>query len=482
VLRAPMPESHPVALGFEVTETRGRASAADRVTITSVERDDSVIRVNYDVVPARDLSSDRARGEAKDDLGNHYCALGGHVGITGSGDSNGPHHTRLRQAYCAAPSPGGKHASDPDHLGRVRHDPNAVGRLPAIDLGDTGARSPRLASGLIREVAAAPGSGRVSEPKVPQRTDPPGGLTDRVRRPKGPSAASRRCPAPFTLSWLCWTERRAVDAYRPRRSRPPLPEPATACGVAMSMPLARWTSDSKRRALAGTQRGRLLQANDAFAATAAIACHHKGRPGRHRRAGNFRIAIERPRGHPGPDGSYCCDGSPIGASADDCSGPKLNADLSPVCSSGSYQPAARLRADRSCLSDAAARSLRSPAVKSAASRLASLGPDGPLLTAGPLRLFDNEGPLVRTARSWGWMSAAPVAPAPSGRGASLGCRAGGSGDWRPASAAHLMWPHAFAKFDSAQFAEPTGRRLRRRCPSAAATNTGSRCASPMQTD
>jgi hypothetical protein len=40
---------------------------------------------------------------------------------------------------------------------------------------------------------------------------------------------------------------------------------------------------------------------------------------------------------------------------------------------------------------------RSPAVKGAASRLASLGPDGPPLTAGPLRLDGNEGPLTRTS-------------------------------------------------------------------------------------
>ena len=40
VLRAPMPESHPIPLSFEVTETRGGPSAASVVTITSVERDD----------------------------------------------------------------------------------------------------------------------------------------------------------------------------------------------------------------------------------------------------------------------------------------------------------------------------------------------------------------------------------------------------------------------------------------------------------
>jgi hypothetical protein len=94
VLRAPRPESHPVALSFEVTETRGGASAANLVMITSVERDDSVIRVNYDVVPAPDLSSHRARGEAKDDLGNHHRDPGGHLGITGSTDSNGLRSTR----------------------------------------------------------------------------------------------------------------------------------------------------------------------------------------------------------------------------------------------------------------------------------------------------------------------------------------------------------------------------------------------------
>jgi hypothetical protein len=94
VLRAPMPESHLIALAFEVTETRGGPSAANRVTITSVERDDFAIHVNYDVVPPLDLGSHRARGEAKDDLGNDYCDLGGHFGITGSIDGTGPPNTR----------------------------------------------------------------------------------------------------------------------------------------------------------------------------------------------------------------------------------------------------------------------------------------------------------------------------------------------------------------------------------------------------
>jgi hypothetical protein len=94
VLRAPMPESHPIALSFEVTETRGGPSSANRLTITSVERDDSVIYVNYEIVPPLDLGSNQPRGEAKDDLGNDYRSLGGHFGITGSIDSTGRANTR----------------------------------------------------------------------------------------------------------------------------------------------------------------------------------------------------------------------------------------------------------------------------------------------------------------------------------------------------------------------------------------------------
>ena len=90
VLRAPMPESHPIPLSFEVTETRGGPAAANRVTITSVERDGSEIHVNYDIVPPPpDRGAHQARGEARDDLGNDYGTLGGHFGITGSIDSTG---------------------------------------------------------------------------------------------------------------------------------------------------------------------------------------------------------------------------------------------------------------------------------------------------------------------------------------------------------------------------------------------------------
>jgi hypothetical protein len=87
VLRAPMPESHPIALSFEVTETRGGPSSANRVTITTVERDGSAIHVNYTIVPPLAAGSYRPCGEAKDDLGNDYRDPGGHFGLTASTDS-----------------------------------------------------------------------------------------------------------------------------------------------------------------------------------------------------------------------------------------------------------------------------------------------------------------------------------------------------------------------------------------------------------
>ena len=97
VLRAPMPESHPIALSFEVTETRGGPSSANRVTITSVERVDSVIHVNYEIVARLELGFHQPRGEAKDDLGNNYRDLGGHFGLTGSTHgANTRHRGRLK--------------------------------------------------------------------------------------------------------------------------------------------------------------------------------------------------------------------------------------------------------------------------------------------------------------------------------------------------------------------------------------------------
>lgn len=93
VLHAPIPESQPVALSFEVTETRDDPSSANRVTIMSVERDDSTIHVNYEIVPPLG-GSHQPQGEAKDDLGNDYRDLGGHFGITGSTDRTESGHQR----------------------------------------------------------------------------------------------------------------------------------------------------------------------------------------------------------------------------------------------------------------------------------------------------------------------------------------------------------------------------------------------------
>jgi hypothetical protein len=85
------PESPPIALSFEVTETGGGPSAANRVAITSVVRDDSGIRVNFGGVAPVGFGSHGPRCEAKDDLGNDYDNLGsgfwlalgdGHVRLT----------------------------------------------------------------------------------------------------------------------------------------------------------------------------------------------------------------------------------------------------------------------------------------------------------------------------------------------------------------------------------------------------------------
>jgi hypothetical protein len=70
------PESPSIALSFAITETRGGPSAANGVAITSVERDDFGIRVNYDIVQPLGFGSHGPRGEAKDDLGNEYDNLG----------------------------------------------------------------------------------------------------------------------------------------------------------------------------------------------------------------------------------------------------------------------------------------------------------------------------------------------------------------------------------------------------------------------
>ena len=101
------PESRLIALRFEFTETRGGPSLAHRVTITSVERDGSVIGVNYEIVPPLGPGSHRPRAEAKDDLGNDCRDLGGHCGLSGCTDSTRGADTRYRgRLNMPLPSPG----------------------------------------------------------------------------------------------------------------------------------------------------------------------------------------------------------------------------------------------------------------------------------------------------------------------------------------------------------------------------------------
>jgi hypothetical protein len=52
-----------LGLSFDVTETRGCPSAANRVAVTSVERDDIGIRVNYAIAPPLGAGSHGPRGE-----------------------------------------------------------------------------------------------------------------------------------------------------------------------------------------------------------------------------------------------------------------------------------------------------------------------------------------------------------------------------------------------------------------------------------
>jgi hypothetical protein len=79
------PNRIPSPVSFEVIETRGGPSAANGITITTVERDDFGIRVNYDVVSPLGFGSHGPRGEAKDDLGNDYDNLGGGFGLARAG-------------------------------------------------------------------------------------------------------------------------------------------------------------------------------------------------------------------------------------------------------------------------------------------------------------------------------------------------------------------------------------------------------------
>jgi hypothetical protein len=79
------PESPPVALRFELIETSSGPAAANRPTITSVERDDLGIHVKYGLAAPVAVGSHGPRGEATDDLGNEYNNLGGHLGLARDG-------------------------------------------------------------------------------------------------------------------------------------------------------------------------------------------------------------------------------------------------------------------------------------------------------------------------------------------------------------------------------------------------------------
>jgi hypothetical protein len=83
--RMSRPESDPIALPFEVTETRGGPSADNIATIASVERDDFGIRIGYETVAPLGVGSRGPRGVAKDDLGNDYDNLGSHFGLARCG-------------------------------------------------------------------------------------------------------------------------------------------------------------------------------------------------------------------------------------------------------------------------------------------------------------------------------------------------------------------------------------------------------------
>ncbi|MEA2495267.1 MAG: hypothetical protein QOJ29_3178 [Thermoleophilaceae bacterium] len=76
-----MPDWHPVALAFEVTEDRGAPVDGHNLSITSVVRDDYGIRVNYEIVPPLVSAVFGPGGVAADDLGNRYEDAGGTFGL-----------------------------------------------------------------------------------------------------------------------------------------------------------------------------------------------------------------------------------------------------------------------------------------------------------------------------------------------------------------------------------------------------------------
>jgi hypothetical protein len=85
--------SPPVELSFVICDPPSNYSTGTGMTVTSVQRDDRVLRVSYDlgVMPSGVDAAFEAHGpggEAKDDLGNVYRSLGG--GFVGLAASNDP--------------------------------------------------------------------------------------------------------------------------------------------------------------------------------------------------------------------------------------------------------------------------------------------------------------------------------------------------------------------------------------------------------
>jgi hypothetical protein len=71
-----------------IETTEGAAAASEGVTSTSAARDQSGIRVSYELVHQLGPGSARARPEATDDLGNEYRDGSGHLGFV-AGEEDG---------------------------------------------------------------------------------------------------------------------------------------------------------------------------------------------------------------------------------------------------------------------------------------------------------------------------------------------------------------------------------------------------------
>jgi hypothetical protein len=80
------PEWHAVPLRFEIISSTPGLPPGHALTITSVERDDCGIRINYEILPPLAKSAHGPLGRARDDRGRDYEDLGGAFGHAPSGD------------------------------------------------------------------------------------------------------------------------------------------------------------------------------------------------------------------------------------------------------------------------------------------------------------------------------------------------------------------------------------------------------------